>query len=241
MYTYDPNANKKNVDSENMNSLNEEDLFLAGGFDSFSEPNDNLNVGTPYMSGVEQYGVSQEAVNKWKPARVLSFNEQFQISFNPMKYDLYKSLTIADVKAFIKQFSHILVIVLMVELILYMNFSQAAKMTGVTGLNLFMIIFYLIWWGICWLIMPLSYRIYAWFYRLIAKLICMISGKNPGDDYLYCISVYPLVPAMMCGVIAILFIFGNVSLVQVLIVGAIASVSNLIPFIYMIIAILRTN
>lgn len=241
MYTYDPNANKQNVDSEHMNSLNEEDLFLAGGFDSFSEPNDNLNVGTPYMSNVEQYGVSQEAMNKWKPARVLSFSEQVQISFNPMKYDLYKSLTIADVKAFIKQYSRILVTVIMIELILYMNFSQTAKMNGVSGMNLFMIIYYLIMWGICWLIMPLSYRIYAWFYRLIAKLICMICSKNIGDDYLYCISVYPLVPTMMCGVIAILFIFGNVSLVHVLIVGVIATVSNLIPFIYMIIAILRTK
>ena len=104
MYTYDPNANKQNVDSEHMNSLNEEDLFLAGGFDSFSEVNDNLNVGKPYMSGVEQYGVSQEAVNRWTPARVLSFSEQMRTSFNPASYGKYSSLKISDVKAFILTF-----------------------------------------------------------------------------------------------------------------------------------------
>lgn len=240
MYTYDPNANKKNVDSEHMNSLNEEDLFLAGGFDSFSEPNENLNVGTPYMSGVEQYGLSQDAVNRWNPARVLSFGEQFATSFNPAGYGIYSQLKKADVKAFIKTFCRYYFIFIVIGTLLIM--LAESTMNGIPVATLFSVptlIGYAIVFGICYFILPLSFRIMAWIYRWIARLICLIANKELSSDHLYSVSVYPLIPyQIICSIINVIGRFSeNTPLGMVM--SGVSLFMYIVPVIFMAIAIPR--
>ncbi len=248
MYTYDPNANKKNVDSENTNSLNEEDLFLAGGFDSFSEPNDNLNVGTPYMSGVEQFGLTQEAVDRWKVTRVPSFGEQFKASFNPANYHVYRNLSIPDVKGFIKTFckyyflcmTGILLIMILAITGLVSSLVEGATGTSVgsllTGTTLFI---FVVIFGIGYLLFPLFFRFTAWIYRWIARLMCLIINKDLSKEHLYSVSVYPLVPLqVISGILGVIaeFVsstpFGMVMATTLLLI-------NLLPIVYMSIAIPR--
>ena len=102
MYTYDPNANKKNVDSENMNSLNEEDLFLAGGFDSFS-PNQTAN--NSMYQPVKQMELDPSwNIERWKNKYELKFFEQLKLSFFPLKYDKYREMSIDGIKLFIRKY-----------------------------------------------------------------------------------------------------------------------------------------
>lgn len=240
MYTYDPNANKKNVDSEHMNSLNEEDLFLAGGFDSFSEPNENLNVGTPYMSGVEQYGLSQDAVNRWNPARVLSFSEQFATSFNPAGYGIYSQLKKADVKAFIKTFCRYYFIFIVIGTLLIM--MAESTMNGIPVAALFSVpalIGYAIVFAICYFILPLSFRIMAWIYRWIARLICLIMNKELSSDHLYSVSVYPLIPyQIICSIINVIGRFSENTPLGMIMFG-VSAFMYIVPVIFMAIAIPR--
>ena len=240
MYTYDPNANKQNVDSEHMNSLNEEDLFLAGGFDSFSEANDNLSVGKPYMSGVEQYGVSQEAVNRWTPARVLSFSEQMRTSFNPVSYGKYSSLKISDVKAFILTFCRYYFVFVVIGTLLIM--MAESTMNGIPVAALFSVptlIGYAIVFGICYFILPLSFRIMAWIYRWIARLICLIANKELSSDHLYSVSVYPLIPyQIICSIVNVIGRFSeNTPLGMVM--SGVSLFMYIVPVIFMAIAIPR--
>ncbi len=198
MYTYDPNANKKNVDSENMNSLNEEDLFLAGGFDSFS-PNQTANNSMHQPVGQMELDPSWN-VERWKNKYELKFFEQLKLSFFPLKYDRYREMSVDGIKLFIrKDVAFELLVSFIIILIAFNVHPFFRALMPEYGINDPMVILTIavvlgISAAITILIFPFFIRIGAWIFRWIIRLFCLLGKKNLSDTSLYALSIYSTIP-----------------------------------------------
>lgn len=182
----------------------DEDIMLAGGFESFSTPQSNSdqfslgNADYSYMN--QKYNTNSYA---YKP--VLTRMQQITHAFNPFGYDCYNNMTIDQGKGFANWFSRIYVGVAYLG-ILFLTIANPYILL-LTSSNPYMpveyfqnaqvIVFETIICLILAAIAPIWYRINAWLLRLIGRLACLISRKNISDKNIYLVSIYALVPYMI--------------------------------------------
>lgn len=211
MNTYDKNSG--NARSENAaNGYEEEDLFLSGGFDSFSQDSTSFNgtgntLGTASPEyGNTYYGNTNTNSNIWTRQQDLSFWEQLLNSFMPTKYHRYKGISVEGAKQFVRSFSWLYMVagLILTSGFFLGNADMRAYLQYYNLLSLKTIIVYMIAFAIAASIYPFIFRLGALIMRLVGKLIALIEGKSITDQNMYLISVYSLVPWL---IIKMFFIF----------------------------------
>ena len=212
---------KKDVDMDVTASMQtDEDIMLAGGFDTFSPPPQN-NMGTTMpLADVEHSYMNNKYMDQKyvtlssSENPVLSLKEQFFHAFHPFQYSCYNSMSMGDAKAFARWFSRLYIEITYFGFLFMLavnpnlirnNLSNPYAIT-IRQLRspVMILLISLVFLGMV-AIAPIYYRITAWFLRLIGKVVSLISGKHILDTHMYLVSIYALVPYHVLCVIPVFF------------------------------------
>ncbi len=246
MNTYDKNSgNARNNDSVNGH---EEEIFLSGGFDSFSRDNTSFGstdnpLGTA-SSDYENtyYGNANTGSNFWEQKHYLGFWEQLFNSFRPTKYDRYKGISITAAKHFVRNLSLLYMGpgFLVIMGIFFGNAEIRASLADKNLLSPLFVISLAVFWIIATLIYPFTFRISAFFMRIIGRLLAMIGRKNISSENMYLVSIYSLVPWMFLKIL-LLVLFPVIMIAYVSLGDSvlifISLLEVIVPTIYMAVAI----
>lgn len=246
MNTYDKNSG--NARNNGPVNGHEEEIFLSGGFDSFSQDFPSLGgMDTPLgtvSSDYENtyYGNTNTGSNFWEQKHYLGFWEQLFNSFRPTKYDRYKGISIMAAKHFVRNLSLLYMGpgFLVSMGIFFGNATIRASLADKNILSPLFVISLVAFWIVATLIYPLTFRIGAFFMRIIGSFLAMIGRKNISSENMYLISIYSLVPWMFLKILLVVFfpviLIAYVSLGYSILIF-ISLLEVIVPTIYMTIAI----
>lgn len=251
----DNDVKKEEAKGEHKPEVKESDLFLSGGFDTFTPENEiPLGSGTPFIDDrkYNPYGRQQRT---YRPA--MGFWKKFFVAFVPVMYDRYSGMPQLESKQFVKSLAILYVVTSMLPALLFMMFggkllADVLQQPQLASFNLsFMtLVIFLVAGFIAVLLYQLFYRINAWFVRLFGGLVSYIEKVDVRDSDMYAISIFSLVPAPILGGIVSAFFTkatleavasGNIS--SMFGVSMVVSVITylVIPLIYMAIAMPRMD
>lgn len=230
-----------------------EDLFLPGGFDSFSGTSEPVNAGMGQMNGNmgqlgsvdygNAYGTVDYSANRWSnPVVFLNFKEQILNSFKPSRYDRYKGMTEGAAKEFVKSFTRLYLRIgyLMIAIMMLVVLGGMGGNVGVVMIIVIMGISYFI----SVLLEPYIFRLRAFIYRLIfGNLILALTKADITDTDMYLVSIYAGVPCMavsilMLGIVLLAYwIFPSLLYFMSAVSSIFSIVQLIVPIVIMAIAI----
>lgn len=262
MNTYTGGTPNNKQGGENVEATNPgEDLFLSGGFDSFTDTPEpmmgmgQMNAGMGQLGSVDYgngnaYGMvdnSTVGTNRWsEPKVILNLWGQLFNSFMPFRYDRYKGMSMNAAKDFVKFFVKLYLLVGYFATVVMMLVVPGAMEYVKSGdiSILLIIISFGVSYAINVFIGPYLFRLMAFIYRVIfGNLLMAIERKKINSTNMYLVSIYSCIPCtalgIPIGIITLVFLSPSTMLFFANLAVIYAILELVLPIIIMALAIPR--